>query len=460
MDPYILVLVGAGLLILLVAWLPMLLRELPLSLPIFCVGIGYLLFAYVFPADQPHPMRYPHVTERMTELLVIVALMGSGLKLDRPLGWRSWTITWRLLGIAMPISIAAMAAIGWSFLGLSIGAAVLLGAALAPTDPVLASDVQVGPPGTGREDEVRFSLTSEAGLNDGLAFPFTNLALALALYAGTATPEGGPPGAAVGQPWFLHWLAVDVAWKLAAGIVIGWVIGRVLGHLTFHLPNRARLSATGDGFLALAMTLLSYGLTELAHGYGFLAVFITALAFRRAERNNRYHARLHEFAEQLERLFMMLVLLLFGGAVAHGLLAPLTWWGVLAGMLILFVVRPIATWISFIGLNRPFPENIVIGFFGIRGVGSMYYLAYAFNEADWGGQEAPLWALVGFVILVSIVLHGITVTPTMRLMDRYSRRVDPEPLTAKQSQDKGHVQAISGTATASTVSDTGNPSRQ
>ncbi len=435
MDPYIVALVGFGLLILLVVWLPMLLQRLPLSLPIVCVGIGFLLFRYVYPADDPHPLRYPEITERLTEMLVIVALMGSGLKLDRPLGWRNWQITWRLLGIVMPLSIAAVALLGWSLMGLSLAAAILLGACLAPTDPVLASDVQVGPPGAGEEDEVRFSLTSEAGLNDGLAFPFVNLAVAVALATGVAAPLDAEPATEPGLTWLWDWFAVDVVWKLAAGIAVGWSLGMLLGWLTFRLPKRSALSSTGDGFLALGMTALSYGITELVHGYGFLAVFLTAVAFRRAERHHHYHERLHEFAEQLERLFMMLVLVLFGGAIAQGLLAPLTWWDIAAGLAFLFLIRPAATWIGFIGLGRRPAETLAVGFYGIRGVGSMYYVAYAVNEARWTFEQGPIWAIVGFIILVSIVIHGITVTPVMGLLDRHVAAGDRPDGTSMTKHD-------------------------
>ena len=148
---------------------------------------------------------------------MIVSLTGCGLKLDRPVGWKSWIITWRLLGIVMPLCILALAILGWTMLGLSVASCVLIGAVMAPTDPVLAADVQVGPPGSGEEDEVRFSLTSEAGLNDGLAFPFTNLAIAISIH-------GIAPGA-----WTLEWLAIDLVWKIAAGIAVGWALGWALG---------------------------------------------------------------------------------------------------------------------------------------------------------------------------------------------------------------------------------------
>src|SRR5690349_4300799 len=148
----------------------------------------------------------------------------------------------------MPLSILAMALIGGWLLGLSIGAALLLGAALAPTDPVLAADVQVGPPRAGEEDEVRFTLTAEAGLNDGLAFPFVNLALAMAVHG--ITPDA----------WISDWLAVDVAWKLGAGLVVGWIVGWALSWLTFHLPPQAKLAQTRDGFVALGVIFVAYGL--------------------------------------------------------------------------------------------------------------------------------------------------------------------------------------------------------
>lgn len=406
MEPYILVLGGFGAVVLLTAWLPMVLKELPLSLPIVCVLIGVGV-GYGLPGDEgPLPLRFPEVTERASELVVIVALMGAGLKLDRPLGLRSWSLTWRLLAITMPLTIAGIALLGWGALGLPVASALLLAALLAPTDPVLASDVQVGPPGTGEEDEVRFSLTSEAGLNDGLAFPFTNLAIAVAAVT-------------VGQAesWLGDWLLEDVLWKIAVGIAAGWLVGRLLAFLTFRLPDRAKLSRTGDGFVALGITCLSYSLTELAHGYGFLAVFVTALALRHAERTHEYHETLHEFSEQLERLLMMLILVLFGISLAGGLLGPLSWMDVVVGLAILLIVRPLAGVAGLIGAGLPMRERVVIGFFGIRGIGSFYYLAYALNETGFPAPER-LWAVTAFIVLVSILLHGTTVTPVIRWMDR------------------------------------------
>jgi NhaP-type Na+/H+ or K+/H+ antiporter len=306
----------------------------------------------------------------------------------------------------MPLSITGIALLGWWGLGLAPAAGLLLGAVLAPTDPVLASDVQVGPPHDPQEDEVRFSLTSEAGLNDSLAFPFVNLAVAVALH-----------GTALG-PWALEWLAVDVAWKIVAGILVGLLIGQALGLLIFHYVEHSRLPESGDNLVALGITLVAYGLTELVHGYGFLAVFIAALTLQRWERSHHSRTRLHEFAEQIERLLMMILLVLFGGAVAGGLLGALTWRAALAGLACLLLVRPLAGLIGLVGTGRPLDERAAISFFGIRGVGSFYYLAYAYNAAEFGAEAEFLFAVVGFVVLVSILLHGITSTPTMRYLER------------------------------------------
>lgn len=414
---YIVLMVGLGFLILLVAWLPMMLKELPLSLPIICVGLGVAVFS-LLRLDNPAPLAFPEATERLTELIVIISLMGAGLKLDRRIGWRSWIITWRLLGITMPLSILMIGLIGWYWLDFPLAASILLAAALAPTDPVLASDIQVGPPKSGEEDEIRFSLTSEAGLNDGLAFPFVHLAIGVALL------NDNPP-------WEMlkHWALLDVVWRLAAGVGVGWLVGRFLGYVTFRVPNRANLSRTGDGFVSLGITLIAYGLTELASGYGFVAVFVAAVALRDAERDSEYHERLHDFVEQTERLMMMLMLVLFGGTLAHGLIDALSWSAVGAAVVILFLVRPVAGVAGMAGVPMPLGEKLAIGFFGIRGMGSIYYVAYGLNAAEFDVPNA-LWAVTGLIVLLSILVHGTTVTPIMRRIDRRRQGPDRSPAAA------------------------------
>lgn len=407
MNTYVVLLAVLGAIILITAWLPLILKPLPLSLPIACVALGALLtlspLSFVAAAN---PLENRALTERLTEFAVIVSLMGAGLKLDRPASWKGWMITWRLLAISMPLTIAGIALLGWSFLGLGLASAILLGAALAPTDPVLASDVQVGPPNSEEEDEVRFALTSEAGLNDALSFPFVFLAIALAL------------SQVSGDPWLGEWLAVAVVWKLAAGLAIGWISGKLLGYLTFRVSRGARLSKTQDGLVAIGITCLTYGLTELAHGYGFLAVFVAAVTLRNTERRHSYHEELHDFTEQIERLFMMVILVCFGAAIAEGtVFQALTWPVVLLALAIVLLMRPLAGMIGLLGSPHTLEERAAIAFFGIRGLGSFYYLAYALGQAQFE-QGATLWVTVSLVVLISVILHGVAVTPSMRFIDR------------------------------------------
>ncbi|MFN3559162.1 MAG: cation:proton antiporter [Brevundimonas sp.] len=410
-EPYILGLTGAGVLIALVAWLPLALKRLPLSLPIICIALGAVIFSIPQVGIRPLPLAYPEITERFTEFVVIIALMGAGLKIDRVFHIRRWAVTWRLLGITMPLSIVAITGLGlWA--GLPWVVAILLGASLAPTDPVLAADVQVGPPKSGEEDEVRFGLTSEAGLNDGLAFPFVHLAIALTLAGVT------------GEPWLMKWLTYNVLWEIVVGILGGWLVGRLFGWLTFRMPAQSKLASTGDGLIAIAATFVSYGVTEMVHCYGFIAVFVTALTLRHAHRQHDFQREMHDVTEQVERLAMMVLLLLFGGALVSGLLAPLTWIDVGLAVACLLVVRPLAGLAGLIGLKAERSEKLTLAFFGIRGVGSIYYVAYALNHAAFPAAER-LWAIVGLVVLLSILLHGLTVTPVMRGLDRRQGR-DPD----------------------------------
>ena len=411
-DPYILFLLGSGLLIALVAWLPLALKKLPLSLPIVCIAIGAGLFATGEMPVDPLPWHHQKFVERFTEFVVLVALMGAGLKLDRKFSWQKWRVTWRLLGPTMLLTIATITALAYWVLHLPLPLAILMGGALAPTDPVLASDVQVGPPKTGEEDEVRFGLTSEAGLNDGLAFPFVNLGLLLAAYL------------TEGKPWLGEWVLHSVLWEIGAAVLVGWLVGRVFGWVTFHIPAESKLAQTGDGVIAVAATFISYALCEMAQCYGFLGVFVTAVAVRASHRHHEFHREMHDFTEQIERIAMMVGLLLFGGALVSGLLAPLTAVDWLVAILVLLVVRPVAGLVGLAGYRAAWSEKLTLSFFGIRGIGSFYYVAYGLNHMAVTGRER-LWAVLGLIVLLSILMHGLTVTPAMRWLDRKQGR-DPD----------------------------------
>lgn len=414
MDPTGAIYAAAGVAMLLAALLPRLLRSAPISLPIVFLATGVLLFSWLEWLPNPDPLANGAVVEHVTEACVIISLMGAGLALDRPIGWRRWMSTWRLLGITMPLTMLGVGFLGGWLLGLTAGGAVLLAAVLAPTDPVLANEVQVGEPTDtdetdDTEDETRFALTSEAGLNDSLAFPFTYAAIAV-------TTVGVAPSG-----WIGGWLAVDVLWRLAAGILAGLAIGWGLRQLFFCAPSkRFRLAEYGEGFVALASTFAAYGVAELVEGYGFLAVFVCACTIRAGESAHSYHKVLHSYIEQLERLFTIVILILLGGSIAGGLLAGITWPQVVVALLVILVVRPLAGWIGLLGGRTGPHERGVIAFFGVRGVGSLYYLAYALGQTSFP-EARVLWQVVGLVIALSVLIHGVTAGPAMRMLDRRRR---------------------------------------
>jgi NhaP-type Na+/H+ or K+/H+ antiporter len=404
-ESYTVLLLGFGAIVLLVAWLPLLLAKLPLSGPIVCLAVGWGAGYLGILPFSPAPVQTPLVSARITEATMIIALMGAGLNIDRPFNLKTWGTTWRLLGVGMPLALAAMTLASHA-LGFSWPTALLIAGALTPTDPVLASDVEVGPPRRGEEGETRFGLTSEAGLNDGLALPFVSLAIAL--------NAGHPVGAL--------WVAQHFIWAIGLAVGLGWVLGRYLfGWLTFKLP-RVGLSRTGDGLVALGMTFVTYGLTQLIGLDGFIAVFAAAIGLRSARPDDEFHNAMSDFMRQIQRLLMMLVLVLLGIAVAFGLLSQLTWRAVLLGLGLLFVIRPACAWASLIGSRHPRLSQALMAFFGIRGVGSLYYLAFALVNARWT-EAQELGAIVTFVVVASIVVHGLTVTPLMRWADRERRKM-------------------------------------
>lgn len=403
-EGYDLVLLILGLAAFGVVGFPKVLGRRPLSYPIIFVAAGALFFALPFGLTRPDPIRFRDATESLTELGVITSLMGAGLAINRPIGLKAWRSTWLLLAVTMPVTIAAITGLGWWLLGLTPAAAVLLGAVLAPTDPVLASDVQVPGPGSDSDDdEVRFALTSEAGLNDGLAFPFTNLAILVALHG--VAPSG----------WAGEFLAIEVGYKIAVGTLGGIVVGRLLALAIFS--RGSPLPASRDGLVALAATLIAYAGTELVGGYGFLAVFTAAVVIRNQERKHDYHEILHQFSDQIERLLSAVILILFGGALITGVLEPVGWLGWLVAIAIVLVVRPAAGMLGLAWLPLARKEKAAVSFFGIRGVGSFYYLAHASNEVEFM-QIEKVWALTAMVVLISIVVHGITATPAMTHIDR------------------------------------------
>jgi NhaP-type Na+/H+ or K+/H+ antiporter len=351
--------------------------------------------------DRLDPLEDASIYEKASELAVVIALFGTGLKLERELRLPAWGRVARLLLVAMPVTIAAVAVFGNQVMGLSLGAAIVLAASLAPTDPVLAGDIGVGPPGDEEEREPSFSITGEAGLNDGLAYPFVLLGLVL---AGTE-PDG----------WFGTWLLQDVVYKVAVGIAVGAALGYGIAAGAVWLRDRSLLAHALDGWLAIAAVLLIYGLTELVSGYGFLAAFAGGVAFRRYEHGHEYNRSVHDGAEHVEKFGELALILLLGSTVTFaGLQAP-GWSGWLLAPLLLVLVRPASVFLALSRTALPWRERAFVGWFGVRGIGSLYYVAVALGSGVLSESESLVvfWT-TAVCVIASIVVHGISATPLSR----------------------------------------------
>lgn len=407
-DSYKIVLLALGLAILAATYLPRFLSSFPISMPMVVLGLGLFASLFSLGIDPGFMISKPKLLENVTEIAVIIALMEAGVKIDRVFNWKTWRITWRLLAITMPITILLVWFAGWWIGGLVSATALLLGAVIAPTDPVLASDIQVGAPNKGakdeetgkketeavkEEDEVRFSLTSEAGLNDGLAFPFTYLAM-----------FGAASGFSQEIVW--SWFATHFVYKIVVGVAMGYVGGKLAGRYLLSIPAYSDHSRAISGLASLALTLILYGITELFAGYGFIAVFVGALALRKFDPDHLQHTHLHSFVEKTQRIMTSSMILSLGIVVGLGFLADVTAQEIIITVLIVFLIRPIAGILGLIGSKVPIKESWAISFLGLRGIGSLYYFYYAINSQEFEGQNSVL-NIVLLTILFSIVFHGL-----------------------------------------------------
>jgi sodium/hydrogen antiporter len=418
----------AGCLLVLMALGGSVLKRLPLSAAVLYLLAGAAIGPYGWNLERLDPVRNAPLLEILSELAVTVSLFTTGLKLGPALSDRRWWIPVRLAFGAMTLTVGLIALVGVALLHLPLGAAVLLGAILAPTDPVLASDVQVEHHED--RDRLRFGLSGEAGMNDGTAFPFVMLGLGL-----LGLHDLGPGG------W--KWFTVDVLWAVVAGLGSGFGLGWLVARLVLYLRKEHQEAVGLDEFLTLGLIALSYGFALLIHSYGFLAVFAAGLALRRIEQHAAqktgeepsadsaeskddegeqiatdrkkapaYLAKsLLSFNEQLERIGEVTLVLLLGGMITPSLLPVAALWFV---PLLFLLVRPVAVQLSLVRSRTSWTQRGFISWFGIRGIGSVYYLTYAVNH---GLSEPLAYQLTGLTfatIAASIFAHGISVTPLMR----------------------------------------------
>ena len=385
--------------------------------------------------------------EHLTEVAVLFSLFVCGLKLRSPLKHKNWRIAVGLAGPVMLLTIVGVCLLLHYALQLSWGASVLIGSILAPTDPVLAALVQVND--ARDDDSVRFGLSGEAGLNDGIAFPFVILGLLLLQHEGN-------PG------WLGDWVLRSVIWAVPAGFLTGYWMGRGIGRLTLALRIKNDDSTLSpNDYLALALIALAYVGAESFHAYGFLSVFAAGLGLRQEEvsstgndetpaehlvqpvvghQNVEPQHAVHGDTDNLEDTqvaagIMMGDMLAFGSLVERAmevflvtllgvvLIAHWDWRALLVGGVLFFLVRPLSVAVMPWGRLLDWRQRMLIGWFGIRGIGSLYYLFYALNHGLGQSVSTLCMDLTLSVVALSILIHGISTQPTLARYERSKKRI-------------------------------------
>jgi NhaP-type Na+/H+ or K+/H+ antiporter len=415
--------IGVGLLLILMTMITASLKRLPLTAAILYLCLGLALGTSGIGLLRLDPLSEAGGLEHLTEVALIISLFTAGLKLRLPLSAPEWRVPILLASLSMIVTILLISLAGVLLLALPPGAAVLLGAMLAPTDPVLAASVQVLGPED--RDRLRFSLTAEAGLNDGTAFPFVMLGLGLL-------------GLRDLGAWGWHWILWDVLWNTAGGLALGALLATALARLVTYLRRKHEETQSLDDFLALGLVSMTYGVALWLKMSGFLAVFAAGIALRRRERRETQGLDLLEdenesrplsettsarmahgiltFNEQIERLGEIVVVLVLGAMISTRTFAFRFLWLAAA---IFFVIRPLSVALSTRASGRT--HRRLLAWFGIRGIGSLYYLVYVIRRGIPGPLAAQLASATLAVVTASILVHGITAAP---LMIRYTRGED------------------------------------
>lgn len=398
---------------------------------IIYLAVGVLVGPTALNLFHFNPLKESALLEVLTEVAVLISLFSAGVKMPVPFTFARWRAPIMLATVSMTVTVAAVAAFAYYVLNLPLGAGVLLGAIVAPTDPVLATDVQIRHPGD--HDQLRFTITCEAGMNDGSAFPFVMLGMGM-----LGLHEIGDYG--------INWLLLDVLWATLSGIAIGVVAGVALARLGWKLRSKPHKHELMDDFLGLGLIGVVYGLTTLVNGWGFLAVFFAAVALRQTELKlakaaqvafdssktqqsaraaGKVQAELEPpetvsegslvFKEHLERLSEVMLVLLIGGSLY---LNSWTWEAVWLALFLFVIARPVSVIVGLLGTNTSWRIRGMTGWFGVRGIGSLYYLMYAIENGLPEALSLQLIQMTLIVVTLSILLHGTSVKPLMGLFWR------------------------------------------
>jgi sodium/hydrogen antiporter len=401
LDGYDLLFVAIGLALLVTTVGAGWLKRLNLSSSLLYLAVGVLATPLLLDMAPQNPLDATPVLERVAELAVIMSLIVLGIRIGTPLTWSAWRITARLILIVMPATILAVALAGGWLFGLALGPAVLLGAILAPTDPILAGPLEEE--SLEQEDRNRFGLSSEAGLNDGFAFPFVYLGLNL-----TFAPQEW-------RAWLGDWVLVELMYGILVALPFGFLLGAAIGRLYVRRHRTRGITTKRRQFTPLALLIFAYGLVEAIGAYGFLAAFTTGLGFRRTlEVEFESLQRFTNFTEAVDDLVKAVALIVLGALLRFGDMLNILWPLLVFALILIVVLRPGATMLATVGGGFPRSDRLYWSWFGIRGIGSIYYLSYALNRGVDEGIAGQLFTIVVGTILVGILVHGFTVPPYLR----------------------------------------------
>lgn len=405
------------------------LKALPITSAIIYLAVGMIVGPTVLHVFHFNPLKQSALLEVLTEVAVLISLFSAGVKMPAPISWQHWRTPVLLATVSMAVSVAMVAGFAYYLLDLPLGACVILGAILAPTDPVLATDVQIRHPGD--QDALRFTLTCEAGMNDGSAFPFIMLGMGL-----LGLHDLGESG------W--RWLTLDVLWATTAGIAVGIAGGYLLAKLVWKVRGARQQRELLDDFLGLGLIGTVYGISVLIDAWGFLAVFFAAVALHQTElklaglvteataepappvaaADTATPPLVSEgslvFKEHLERLSEVVLILLVGGML---FIDSWSWPAVFLALFLFVVARPLSVLVGMTGSGASWRMRGLTGWFGVRGIGSLYYLMYVIQHGLPEHLALQLIQVTLVVITLSVLMHGASVKPLLSIFWRRPRTI-------------------------------------
>lgn len=409
MQPYFVTIAYLGFALSIVAFLPLYTNKLKITYIIPLLFFGVLFYLIDVPLPWPNPLFDLNYGKIITEVIVIISLMTAGLKIGTHYSWKEWKRPFSLILITMPLFMAVIFMIGHYILNLNGPVSLLLAAVLAPTDPVLASEIQLEEEQheSSKETGMQFTLTAEAGINDGLAFPFVFLAIMWSKSTSFSEID------------WAHFFSFYMVYKILGGFILGACIGYIYSKLiAFH--NKEKKKYILNGFIAIALTFFAYGLAEVLSTYGFICVFVAGIFVqhhRPKDKSSSVEDFMVPFVEEIEKLLVVIWIIFFGGALCSGILSYTDLNGILASLAVVLILRPVFGYIAMLPMKYTKAKKWAIGFFGVKGIGSVFYLSFGLLHGNFTGFE-ELYGIVSYVILFSIIIHGLTSLRVLNYFDK------------------------------------------